>query len=196
MKAMIIVVTGIPGSGKTTVLNEVVKVHSEVQIINYGDAMLQEATLQKINRDALRKMPISAQQDIGLSAAKKIAKQAAGIVFVDTHALIKTPMGYMPGIPHKVIQTLNPRAIVAIESSPEAIIVRRIKDTSRNRDEEIAEQIEYHQFLNRAFIAAVSAMTGALIIPINNMDKPSKSAKPLIHAIASFQNEMREKVNG
>lgn len=88
----IIILTGIPGSGKTTILQEALKVCSDCTVVNYGDAMLEVAKGQNIGRDAFRKLPFPEQQAIGLLAAQKIIEQAKGITLIDTHALIKTPI--------------------------------------------------------------------------------------------------------
>lgn len=50
MAQKIIIITGTPGAGKTTVLNETLKKFSpdNVQIVNYGDIMLEIAKKFKI----------------------------------------------------------------------------------------------------------------------------------------------------
>lgn len=181
-----ILLTGIPAAGKTTILQEILKACPFVKHINYGDVMLQEAAAQHISRDALRKLPFSKQQEIGLSAAKTIATQTKGILLIDTHAMIKTPTGFCPGIPQKILQILHPHAIVAIESDPAIIHERRHRDNSRSRDRETIEEIAHHQALNRAFLAACSALTGSLLIFINNNTSPHEAAHPLIQTIKNI----------
>ena len=171
MSAVVLIVTGIPGSGKTSILDEALKLSSAFTVVNYGEKMLHEAALQDIERDRLRKLPIAKQQEISLAAAGKIAKEAEGVVIVDTHALIKTPFGYCPGIPQNILRILDPRALIAIESAPSSIHARRALDKARNRDNETIEEIESHQLLNRKFLAASSAICGSLFTFIQNTDK-------------------------
>ena len=73
-----------------------------------------------------------------------------GNVIVDTHCTIKTPQGYMPGLPEWVLRELKPTSIVLVEADPGEIYGRRARDTTRNRDPDSKEQIAEHQFMNRA----------------------------------------------
>jgi adenylate kinase len=130
--------------------------------------MMQQASLQHMDKDALRKLPLSDQQKIGIKAAQKMAEQMPKLACIDTHALIKTPKGYCPGIPQEVLSILQPNAIVMIECAPEHIFERRKRDTSRKRDQETIEEILRHQELSRSFSLTCSALTGALYSTIYN----------------------------
>lgn len=68
----IILLVGVPGSDKSSILQEVVRQLPNIMIVNYGDIMLQEAAIEDISRDQLRKMPLKYQQQVGTRAAKKI----------------------------------------------------------------------------------------------------------------------------
>ncbi len=70
----IIVSVGIPGVGKSAILQEVMKQAPHAAVVNYGDKMLEEASLSGITRDAMRKMAIADQQQIGVRAAQKIVQ--------------------------------------------------------------------------------------------------------------------------
>lgn len=184
--ALTIILAGIPGSGKSTVLQEAVKLFPELEVINYGDKMLKEASLQHIDKDSLRKLPLHQQQKIGIAAAKKMATEMPQIACIDTHAMIKTPIGYCPGIPEAVIRILNPNVIVMIECSASLIYERRKLDKTRNRDEDSVEQIEYHQQISRSFLLSCVAFSSALYAPIQNQGAPSDGAKQLITLIKSY----------
>jgi adenylate kinase len=186
MKTNIIILTGIPGVGKTTVLQAAQKACPYITVVNYGDEMLQIAGGQKIERDDMRRLPVQEQQAIEILAAQKIIGKAKGITIIDTHALIKNPLGFIPGIPQSILHVLHPAAIVAIESSPQKILERRHKDASRNRDADSIEKIDYHQQMSRSFITACSAMTGAVLITIQNDAEPSKAVQKLVDAIKFF----------
>lgn len=165
--SLTIILAGIPGSGKSTVLDEAVKLFPQLKVINYGDVMLKEAYSQNIDKDSLRKLPLPLQQKIGIEAAKKMAKDMPQFACIDTHAMIKTPIGYCPGVPEAVIRILNPNVIGMIECSASDIYERRKHDKTRNRDIETVEQIEYHQTdkpfvfagLHRIFKCVVRAYT-------------------------------------
>lgn len=115
-----ILLVGIPGCGKTSILKEVQKAVPSLQIVNYGNKMLEVAALN--DRDLLRKMSAEKQKEIGLTAAKKIVEESNGSTIVDTHALIQTGLGYCPGLPKEVLSILSPLACVIVECTPSIII--------------------------------------------------------------------------
>ena len=99
-----IVITGVPGVGKTTVVNGALeklgKEGIEYQAINFGTFMFEVASNQKIvaDRDGMRKLPGPVQKDIQRKAAQAIAK-VEGNVIIDTHCTVKTPKGFLAGLP-------------------------------------------------------------------------------------------------
>lgn len=182
-----IILVGIPGCGKSSILEETLRQAPNISIVNYGDKMLEEAAYEGLARDELRKMPIADQQKIGLKAAKKIVKESTGITLVDTHALIRTPFGYIPGLPREVLEALAPRACAWIECPPALILLRRSRDTSRKRDEESEEELNLHQELTRDYLSACSMASGAILCRILN-ESPSiaENALPLVRLIQSL----------
>ncbi|MEM3586971.1 MAG: adenylate kinase [Candidatus Jordarchaeaceae archaeon] len=180
----ILVVTGIPGVGKTTVLDaslEAAKASGmgEVLVANYGTVMFEEAKAKGLveTRDQMRSLPVETQREIQRSAAKKIANLAKNrTVIVDTHMLIKTPEGFLPGIPIWVTETLRPDVFILVEASPEEIANRRSKDATRTRDVESVEDIKLHQELCRAAALANAGLVGATVKIIMNHDGKAEEA--------------------
>nr|MDO8081947.1 adenylate kinase [Candidatus Freyarchaeota archaeon] len=180
----IFVVTGIPGVGKTTVLDaslEAAKTSGmgEVVLTNYGTVMFEEAKSKGLveSRDQMRSLPADTQREIQRLAAKKIANTAKNkIVIVDTHMLIKTPEGFLPGIPIWVTEALRPDTIILVEASPEEIAGRRSKDAARNRDVESVEDIKLHQELCRAAALTSAEIAGATVKIIMNHDGKAEEA--------------------
>lgn len=166
--ANFIILTGIPGCGKSTVLDEALKICPKVKVINFGTEILKESETLGLSRDDLRKLPIQRQQEFGRLAAQKFSAQSSGTVVLDTHAFIKTPLGFCPGIPQHILELLKPKALAFIECDAKIIYERRNRDQARTRDNDSVEQIEYHQALNRSFMAACSVVTGASLTPIDN----------------------------
>lgn len=183
-----IVLVGVPGAGKSSILQEVVRQMPHIKVVNYGDKMLQEATSEGITRDELRKMPFKEQQQIGIKAARKIRElDSDEVVIIDTHALVRTKTGYCPGLPLEVLQLLSPIAYAMVECLPHLILERREKDPQRVRDDETADELLKHQELSRSFLTACCMQTGSLLCCINN-DHPSidLNVLPLIRLIQSL----------
>ncbi len=180
-----IILVGIPGCGKSSILNEIVRRCPNVHVINYGDKMLDQAGLK--DRDQLRKLSMEKQKVLGIAAAKKISSEAKGITIVDTHALIRTPEGYFPGLPEEVLKILKPQAIVMLECSPKIIRQRRANDPSRHRDVETESELDKDQELSREFVFACCRLTGAMYCQISN-DSPSieENARPLVALIGGL----------
>ncbi len=166
---MRIIVAGVPGAGKTTIMEEVSR-RVNYKIVNYGDIMLQMALEKNFvkHRDEMRKLPIELQRKLQSEAARKIGSMEK--VIIDTHLTIKTPSGYFPGLPRWVLDEINPNLIVIVEAEPHEIIRRRKKDTSRKRDYETSEEIEEHIQANRYAGFACSILTGAPIMILQNRD--------------------------
>ncbi len=158
------VVVAVPGAGKSTILKKLVEKIPKLKIVNFGDYMFEEArrSLGLSDRDEMRKRikPMEYKQ-LQERAAEEISK-LDGDLIIDTHAAIKTPYGYYPGMPSKVIEALRPDAIVVLEFRPEDILQRRMKDLQaaegqrRIREVEAVEEIEEHQMIARQFAAAAA----------------------------------------
>ena len=168
----LIVMTGIPGSGSTTVLKKTLKKINYLHL-NYGDMMIKIARDKKVaeDRDNLRKLSPEIQKEIQKDAAKAIKKQSeSDNVIVDTHCSIKTPSGFLPGLPKWVLEELDPDAFILVEADPDEILIRRISDETRTRDMERVNEIAMHQEMNRAAAMSYATITGATVQILENHD--------------------------
>ena len=173
---MLVVITGIPGAGKTTIATKALKELKqesgvEYEIITYGSVMFEIAKERGLvkHRDEMRKLKPEIQREIQLEAAMRIYEMSREKnILLDTHCTISTPKGYLPGLPEYILKELKPHSLIIIESKPEEIIERRVSDKSRERDSESMESIELHQEINRYFAAAYSAISGCTIKIIQN----------------------------
>ena len=173
----VIVVTGIPGTGKTTVCNELAKLAKQigrkVEVINYGTVMveLSHKSGKSLHRDELRKSGLALQRNLQTEAAKIISKKAAefeGEVIVDTHMSIKTVDGYWAGLPSHVLQLLNPDMFILVEAEPQEILSRRLKDITRKRDKVLEGEIAEEILFSRLMATACAVLTGASVKIVKN----------------------------
>lgn len=168
----VVMITGIPGVGKSTITRLALQRTSvKFRLVNFGDLMFEEAVKQGLvkHRDEMRKLDPMLQKELQLRAAQRIVELAKEEpVLLDTHATIRTPMGYLLGFPKEVIETIRPNFIVIIEATPSEILGRRLRDLKRDRDVETEEQIQRHQDLNRAAAISYAMHSDALIKIIEN----------------------------
>jgi adenylate kinase len=191
MKA-IVIVTGIPGVGKTTVLNEFEELVKEkgikLKVINFGSVMIKilEEKGKFINRDYIRKASVELQKQVQKEACKRIKEnlKEEDILVIDTHMFVQTECGMYPGLPLNILKELAPSLIVLIESSPEEIARRRELDKSRLRDEKLPSEVKFDIEWSRAIASACSVISGAPVEIINNeREKQKEAAKRLLDCI-------------
>ena len=173
-----IIVMGLPGAGKTTILFSLKQRRSDYIIGNYGDLMF-EIEKEKgwvTERDEMRKLPIEKQKQAQTLVAKRLAKEK-GKFILDTHCSINTPKGYYPGLPFSLLNGLTVEAVVYVTARSGEITQRRQNDPSRMRD---TDNVAEHDSLNRSYLAAYSAFTGApALIIINKNGEIEKSVAQL-----------------
>ncbi len=164
-----IVIMGLPGAGKTSVLE---KVNSKkYKIINYGDLMFEVAQnkYNVKNRDQMRKLSTEIMIELQRFAAIELAKYPSDSI-LDTHCAINTPRGYFPGLPFKHLKEFRVAFLVYITAPVDEILERRKKDKSRKRDRDSREKLLEHDEISKAYLAAYSAYTGAPAKIIYNRD--------------------------
>ncbi|HRR53768.1 MAG TPA: adenylate kinase [Candidatus Methanomethylicus sp.] len=182
------IVTGIPGVGKTTVLTAALAACNarsvNVDLVNYGNMMFEEASKKGLvkTRDEMRRLGVKTQVQLQLAAAKAIARIAAkGNVLLDTHMFINTPIGFMPGIPSWVGESLKPDSIALLEADPAEVSKRRQKDAAiRAREADSPERISEHQLLGRSGAAALAVQTGCTVVIAHNREGAAEAAAKVI----------------
>ncbi|MEM1634075.1 MAG: adenylate kinase [Sulfolobales archaeon] len=200
---LVVVVVGIPGVGKSTVVNLARNFLEEKGfkslVLNYGDFMLEELSDKGIvkSRDELRRLPLRIQLIHQANAARRMIRFAErelenlgtrGVLFIDTHLLIRTSSGFWPGLPLHVASEFMPDLIALIEAEPYEIIERQKRDTSRYRgDYSDPRLIEELLELNRREALVVATLTGSSIKIIrNNEGRAEEAARELVESIISL----------
>jgi adenylate kinase len=170
----LIIVAGVPGAGKSTVLLEAWKrVQQELNytIVSFGSEMLElcKETGLVADRDQMRDLGPDVQEEMQWRTTKRIAERPENIL-LDTHCTIKTGSGsYLPGFTPRMLERMSPRAIVLVDAHEAEIRGRRRLDKSRPlRTIESQDDILEHKVINRAYAAAFSARSGCLLRIIQN----------------------------
>lgn len=189
----VVVVTGIPGTGKTTVCNELLKLAElagrKVAVINFGTVMveLSQKRGESLHRDELRKSKLSFQRDLQAEAARVISQRAVdaeGDVIVDTHMSIKTLEGHWAGLPLPVLKLLNPDMFVLVEAEPHEVLSRRVRDPGRRRDKVLEGEVAEELLFSRLMAAACSVLTGASVKTVKNPSgKQVEAAKEILRLL-------------
>jgi adenylate kinase len=158
-----IIALGVPGAGKTTVLKAL---KGEYKVVNYGDLMLEieRKEFGVKDRDEMRRLPIEKQKKAQKLVAEALARMP-GKVILDTHCSVATPSGYYPGLPFEFLKLWKVEALVYVTADVEELRSRRENDQTRKRD---VDDISLHDSLNRSYLAAYSAFSGAPAVVIYN----------------------------
>ena len=186
VKTKRVVIVGIPGVGKTTVVTEVFNQLQQKNIklenLTFGTIMFEEAQKLGIsNRDEMRKLSVDKQKNFQIKAAQTIAKINADVVLIDSHLFIKTNSGYMPGLPKDILDYLLPTNLVLVEAKPQDVLDRRLNDPNRTRDSATIDSIEFDNQIARSMLSSSSILTGASVfITINQEGKSQEAAKSIV----------------
>ena len=196
----VVIVTGVPGVGKTTVIKILEELAGgegiKIKVANYGTYMLDTALNEGIvnDRDELRKLPLRKQLELQRLAARKIVEDALkelgdnGILLVDTHALVKTVAGYWPGLPRHVLDELKPDMIAVIEADPEEVAARQERDKSRRRSD-IGGVEGVRDLMTNARMASISSAVfyaSTVAIVQNREGKADEAARELLSYIKNL----------
>jgi adenylate kinase len=192
---MIVIVVGVPGVGKTSVINEAKKyLKYEFKVVNTGDIIFELAkkNYNINNRDEIRKkLTFEQQKEIQKEAIKRIKEmEKESDIILDTHLVIESYEGYIPGMLKEYAEILKPDGIAVIISDPDKIFVRRLKDIQiRGRDIENLKRIEIQQNLTIYFTIIFMFEYSTIVEVINNEEGLlEESAKKF----AEFLNKLKE----
>lgn len=184
-----VIIVGIPGVGKTTLVSKIVEIlkakQKTVSVLSFGTVMLEEAKNNGIkDRDELRKLSTGEQKNLQKMAAEKIASLQDDLVIIDTHAFISTNAGFYPGLPNDVLQIIKPANFISVSARPEEIYNRRMKDTTRNRDLVSIESIKKELSVQDAMLSSCSVLSGSpMKTVLNSEGKVDEAAQTVIDAI-------------
>lgn len=174
------IITGLSGVGKSTVLEEAMLLSKkDYELINYGDKMLETAKERGDvkTRDEMKELSSDRYREIQNEAAEEIAEIAEEKdVLLDTHAAIKSPYGYIPGLPKQAIERFEPDKIIMITASSKQIYKRSQKDSDRDREHDSVEDVQLYKEVSREMASTAAVLSGAYLQVIHNKSRNTKAA--------------------
>lgn len=150
----VICVGGVAGVGKSTVIGEARdRLEAEgYNVYSVGTFMFEEAERRGLveDRDTMRFLDEGVQDELKDYAVEQlIERSAAGEnIVLDSHYVIPTPDGYLPGLPNEDLERIGVDAYVLLFADPQVISERRVSDPSRQRDIDPLHEIardQYHE---------------------------------------------------
>ena len=177
-----ILVTGTPGSGKSTVL-EGVKI---IKIISFADEMLKISSANGvIDRDRLRYMTYEEIALIRKSVIENTINRMDEDLLIDTHLTVKKKTRYVPGFSRSDLDMMKDlKGIIYIDAHANDIMFRRLTDKTRSREDEPEEEIHEQRRINISIASYYAAhLNLPLYIVKNRQNQVEIAIKDLEDAI-------------
>lgn len=195
---MKVVLTAVPGAGKSTIIKKIKELRPDIETVNFGDMMFEVAANKYgvADRDLMRSKLSPEDYRLVQELAAKRVSEMEGEIIIDTHCSILTPRGYYPGLPEEVAKHLRPDVIVLLEYDPDEIAKRRRKDIGSSertgRDVETGQTIELHQQMNRSFATAYAALSRSSVKIISLREKERREFEHAETAAKSIIELLRQ----
>lgn len=122
----------------------------------------ERVTSQIVSADQLRTDRVVDNQELLLAGLRAYEAQDDRSILFDGHNVVDTNDGLVR-IPFEVIAELRPAAIVMIVDAPDAIVLRRLTDTTRARPDRNAQELSTYQDL---CLELAQAHAEALAVPM------------------------------
>lgn len=184
-----VVVSGVPGVGASKVCEHARRrLGDEYTLVNVGDIMLEEALEHGLarSREELSRLRLRDQRALQRRAGAHIARRSdAGPLLINTHLVVETPLGYVPGMDEAVLQEISPAAFVVVDASDEEIRARR---EASNRSYDQFSPVSFHRQLQTAAAFAFSAQTNAPIHHVSNEGEVADAADRLASIVGVIAN--------
>ena len=182
-----LIVMGLPGVGKSSVLKSMKERHPSVELINYGDLLFSAAKKQfnLPDRDRIVDLPMKEHAAIQREAILQI--KGGKNTILDTHAVLKKPSGFLPGLAPELLSKKEIEGFVFIDAPTKDIIERRTGDPARTRPEMSAEELDSIRNHSFSSIKMYSAATGKpVFILINRKGKLEDTVEEFEHILESL----------
>jgi adenylate kinase len=140
-----ILITGVPGAGKTSIAAGIIESIPEAATCEFGRLMAEIGRKQKLfsHYHDLQDLPRAVRAELQIAAARDVSRLNQPVA-VAAHVVVRAPEGYVEGLPEQALSYLGLTGIIVITSDPQAIRNRRIARGSDRAPEDI-ELIRFHQ---------------------------------------------------
>jgi adenylate kinase len=186
------VVSGVPGVGSSRVTETAVaSLDERYELLNSGDVMLEEALgdgLDVSGRDDLADLSARELRRLQRRMGEYVAAIAADpdtYVVLNTHLIVSTAAGFVPGLPPEVLADLDPDAFVLVEANPEVIQERRAGSDYRSYSVDDRLGIEFQQSMSRTAAFAYATSVDAPVALVENTEDVESAASRLSQEIES-----------
>ncbi len=177
-----IIITGTPGSGKSTILS---KITVKVKVINMGGEMMKILAEKGITeRDRVRHIPYSETVKTRAEVVKRINKIGEDSL-IDTHASVKSSIRYIPGFSTADLDELEDiKGVIYIDAHANEIMVRRLTDTTRARENDLEDEINQQRRINTSISSYFSSYLDVpLYVIMNRQNQIEKAVADVERAV-------------
>jgi adenylate kinase len=181
--ADVVIVTGLPGAGKTTIVNTIAK-DKKYKILNLGDLMIEIALKRGYckSRDQVRYLPNKKIAELRHIVTKRIGV-LKGKIIIDTHASVQQHWRFVPGIPFSMLTDLkHVRGLIYVDAATEAIRARRNKDKTRTREDESQDLVATQRVVNISMLAFCASYLNIPLYIIDNKEGQLEDSERLFKA--------------
>lgn len=178
MPTQIVIVSGVPGAGKSSIVKG--SNLKGYKVVNVGDVVFQISAAKGLveNRDQTLALPKAIWFKIQKEAFTKISKMSGKIV-LDTHLTVEQHGRFNPGFPEQVLRLLGGKivGIVYIYADTEAIRRRRERDKSRKRYKETKLRLDTQKSVDISLLSYYSAHLNIPLYLIDNEEGKLNKAR-------------------
>ena len=189
-----VVVSGVPGVGASKVCEEARRqLGDEYTLVNVGDIMLQEALEHGLasSREELSRLRVRDQRALQRRAGEHIARESdSGPLLINTHLVVDTPLGYIPGMDTAVLSDIDPTAFVVIDAPDEEIRTRR--EESERSYGQFHPSLDFHRQLQNIAALSFSIESNAPVHHVMNddsVDEASERLSTIVGIIANLEGQ-------
>lgn len=184
-------VLGVPGVGKTTVIQAVARRQPSVGQYDFADLML-SGDSQGIHRDQLQYLPMSQRRELFTHAKRELVRILdSGVnemVLLEAHFVLRID-GKLCMLGDGLLELATPSVVLLVDAPTVTIMSRREKDSIRSRASETKQQICEQQSANYIrFLDIVSALGLAPHVIVNTaLDSAVESSLRYINRLLSSE---------